>query len=226
MDNLNYWRMCDDLSVIQCILLILDTDPKTIEDVVESDPKKRPEGYEAVSAAVKNAIRRGRLPANVVREAWECGYGEELSDGAEFGRDGIKTLIYKTEPDWHRTTVALEDLRVWLEKRSVTVGFFFTSASDAPAYLDPGHLHYSPKLAAALEAWEAVTGQKTLTKNCSVKSALTVWLNKNAARFDLIKENGTPNKQAIEEAAKVANWDQKGGAPKTPSEPIHPPKAR
>jgi hypothetical protein len=44
MDNLNYWRMCDDLSVIQCILLILDTDPKTIEDVVESDPKKDPKG--------------------------------------------------------------------------------------------------------------------------------------------------------------------------------------
>ena len=39
---------------------------------------------------------------------------------------------------------------------------------------------------------------------------------KNADQFGLIKEDGTSNKQGIEEIAKIANWNIKGGAPKTP----------
>jgi hypothetical protein len=38
----------------------------------------------------------------------------------------------------------------------------------------------------------------------------------HANEFGLTKEDGNPNEQGIEEVAKIANWDTKGGAPKTP----------
>jgi len=43
-----------------------------------------------------------------------------------------------------------------------------------------------------------------------------VWLRQHANEFGLTKEDGNPNEQGIEEVAKIANWDTKGGAPKTP----------
>jgi hypothetical protein len=34
--------------------------------------------------------------------------------------------------------------------------------------------------------------------------------------FGLTKEDGSPNEQGIDDVAKIANWDTRGGAPKTP----------
>ena len=45
---------------------------------------------------------------------------------------------------------------------------------------------------------------------------MTKWLNLHAAENGLTNEDGELNRLAIEEVSKVANWDQKGGAPKTP----------
>src|SRR5262249_8679108 len=45
------------------------------------------------------------------------------------------------------------------------------------------------------------------------------WLRQHANEFGLTKEDGNPNEQGIEDAAKIANWDTKGGAPKTPGQP-------
>jgi hypothetical protein len=82
-------------------------------------------------------------------------------------------------------------------------------------YLDPKHPRYAPKLAAAVLAWQT-TGNKALTGK-SPKQALLKWLREHAAEFDLTDEDGKPNETGIEEAAKVANWQPAGGAPKTPS---------
>ena len=81
-----------------------------------------------------------------------------------------------------------------------------------PGYLDPSHSRYSPKLAAAVRAWLAVEDEK----GKHPRQALEAWLTKNAAELRLTKD-GKRNKQGIEECAKVANWKQTGGAPKTPS---------
>lgn len=225
MDSLDYWRMCDDLSVIQCILLILGADPRGLEVYVETYPAKRPEGYEAVSTAVKNAVLRGKLRAHVVKGEWDS-WTVEVPPDAQIAtkRDGTVAVL-QNEPDWLRTTVAVDDLKVWLSGRNVTQGFFFTQKDSRAPYLDSSQKTYAPKLAAAIAAWEAVTSDPALTRKGTVKNALTVWLNKNAARFGLVKKDGTPNNLAIEEAAKVANWNSKGGAPKTPSQPTHPRKA-
>jgi len=52
-----------------------------------------------------------------------------------------------------------------------------------------------------------------------VKQNLESWLTAHAAEFDLVKDDGEINADAIKnQIAKVANWKDKGGAPKTPGE--------
>ena len=55
-----------------------------------------------------------------------------------------------------------------------------------------------------------------LLKGKTAKQALERWLRENAAGYGLSDEDGNPNAKGIEECAKVANWQHKGGAPKTP----------
>lgn len=64
----------------------------------------------------------------------------------------------------------------------------------------------------------AVSKDPELRKGKSVKQALDIWLRLHANEFvGLTKEDGNPNEQGIQEVAKIANWDTKGGAPKTPA---------
>jgi hypothetical protein len=114
------------------------------------------------------------------------------------------------------TRVKVEDLKEWLASRGFKSGFFFPEAVDLPDFLDRKHACYSPKLAAAVEAWRDVGANPELIKGKTVKQALLTWLRKNAGRFGLTKDDGNPNEQGIEEIAKISNWDTRGGAPKTP----------
>jgi hypothetical protein len=120
------------------------------------------------------------------------------------------------EPDWNATTIHIDDLRDWLRSRGYNSGFFFSHSEQKPDFLNNQHANYSSKLAAAIEVWNAVTENPSLAKGKSVKQAMMIWLRSHAGRFDLIKEDGNPNESGIEEVAKVANWNTKGGAPETP----------
>ena len=194
MDALDYWRLCDALSVVQAALLIVGADPSETQDYIDQQPaQNRPEGYTAAKAAIVNAIRGKRLRANIVEY-------EDVS-----------------EPSWQLTTISVEDLRTWLRSRGITTGFFFPESQAAPDYLSNSHPNYSAKLAAAVEAWKAISADETLRRGKSVKQALDVWLRQHANEFGLTKEDGNPNEQGLEEVAKIANWDTRGGAPKTPN---------
>src|SRR5262249_14982996 len=128
-------------------------------------------------------------------------------------------------PDWHQTTIMVEDLRVWLRARGIKTGFFFPAPEVSPDYLSEFHPSYSAKLAAAIEAWKAVSGDTELRRGKSVKQALIVGLRQHANEFGLTKEDGNANEQGIEDVAKIANWDTKGGAPKTPGSERLPSRA-
>jgi hypothetical protein len=197
MDALDYWRLCDDLSVVQIALLIVGEDPSQVQDDIDRQiPRNRPAGYDAAKAALVNAIKGNRLPAKVIHIEDEHG-----------GYCG---------PDWHETTIAIEDLRPWLKSRGIKTGFFFPASDADPDYLSEFHPNYSAKLAAAIEAWKSVSMDAELKRGKSVKQALVVWLRQHANEFGLTKEDGNPNEQGIEDVAKIANWDTRGGAPKTP----------
>jgi hypothetical protein len=195
MDAFDYWRLCDELSVIQAALLIVGEDPSQFEDIDNQQLSNRPLGYDAAKAALINAINGKRLSATVI----------DAEDG--FGN---------SRTDWHSTTVRVEDLRMWLKLRGFHSGFFFPAPKTGPDYLSNDDANYSAKLAAAIRAWEAISAEPELRRGKSVKQALTIWLRQHANEFGLTKDDGSPNEQGIEEVAKIANWDTKGGAPKTP----------
>lgn len=206
MEKMDFWRLCDELSVTQAALLIVDVDPAEFCYVMAWKEHERPDNFSAVLAALSHAILGGRLPAtirNLVKEQWDTIAETQVEYDSG-------------EPDWEKTTILVEDLKVWLRGRGLRTGFFFPLSEDAPDFLNSSHKNYAPKLAAAIGAWEAVTADPKLIKGKTVKQALLKWLRKNADQFGLTKDDGNPNEQGIEEIAKISNWDAKGGAPKTP----------
>jgi hypothetical protein len=189
LTSLDYWRICDELTVAQAILLILGEDPTGRGE--ESDGGRA--GFQPLKLALVNAIRKKRLPAEIP--------------------DSTVDVAFQLD----QATVAVDDLRRWLTSRGLKPQFFFPEAKSGPDYLSKDHFNYSPKLAAAICAWMAVSGDPELRRGKSVKQALDVWLRQHANEFGLTKEDGNPNEQGIQEIAKIANWDPKGGAPKTPA---------
>jgi len=214
MDGMDYWKLCDDFTVIQAALLIVGEDPALFQDyLIQWTPENRPTGFDATFSALKNAINGGRLKAKILRDA-------NTYDGVMVGKDDLTgDVYYELEPDWGNTTILRDDLIDWLKSRNFKPGFFFEQKTDAPDYLDTNHQNYSSKLAAAIRAWEAVTADPKYTNNGKTpKRNIEVWLTAHAAEFKLVKEDGEINADAIKnQIAKVANWQTDGGAPKTPS---------
>lgn len=228
------WRLSDPLTVQQAAALIAGFDPNAVRfrfnDAAwfESETGLTDSGgirwVQTALLSLVNAINAGKLPATIRYNARMQGWDEwpkvgevvrALQDDDGSIKEGYEpAVIYCEAPDWEKTTVAVSDLVAWLEANNIRTGFFFPTATDAPDYLDPKNPRYAPKLAAAVRAWQSVTdaGGK------HPKQALAKWLREHAAEFGMTDDEGKPNETGIEEAAKVANWQPGGGAPKTPGE--------
>ena len=206
MEGLDYWRLCDELSVIQAALLVIGGDPSGEEGYAENwQTHQRPTGYEAAKSAITNALRNGGIKGKLVSLA-----DYDMNGNFEEWIDGTV--------DINESRIEVDSLRVWLADRGFRTGFFFPTSTDAPDYLDANNLSYAPKLAATVRAWQAVTSDPKYRNNGKhVKQNLESWLTAHAAEFDLVKPDGEINADAIKnQIAKVANWKEKGGAPKTP----------
>lgn len=202
MENLDFWRLCDELNVIQAALLIAGEDPSSKQSYIENwGPDKRPEGYEAAKTAIKSALLREAVVGKLI----------PLHHSDINGNEGS---AIEDSVDLKLSRVDVTSLRTWLGTRGLQSGFFFPTATNAANYLDSSHPRYAPKLAAAVNAWLS-TDDKSMLKGKSPKQALVKWLREHAAEYRLSDEDGTPNETGIEECAKVANWQEKGGAPKT-----------
>ena len=115
--------------------------------------------------------------------------------------------------DIEKSEVNVKALQTWIAKHGGAPNYFTPGAFDGPEFLNPNHERYSPKLAAAVLAWQAV--EKTEGK--SPKQAILKWLRENAARFGFTDNDGNPQNSTLEDLAQVANWQTNGGAPKTPN---------
>lgn len=200
LDSFDYWRLCDELSVLQASLLTVGINPESREGVYCEDwkPEERPKGYEAAKTAITNALKKQLIEGNVV----------PLRD---YDNDGRSWGTIDGSVDIKESTVIVESLRQWLVTRGLKKGFFASVTSEIPDYLNPSNTRYAPKLAAAICAWQSVTnpGKK------SPKQALEKWLREHAAEYGLVDEDGNPVNQAVEDCSKVANWSQTGGAPRS-----------
>jgi hypothetical protein len=203
MESLDYWRICDELSVHQAAVLLAGGDPSSDTQAYGyRDAGKKPIGYEAAKTAISNALKRGAIKGSFV----------PVSD---FDQNGKFFGFALNSFDFEKSTVEVESLREWLSRRGLRTGFFFPEPMLAQDYLDTRHPRYAPKLAAAVYAWLATDGESVISAK-SPKQALLKWLREHASEFGLTDEDGKPNETGIEEAAKVANWQPTGGAPKTP----------
>lgn len=236
MDEFALWRLCEELSAIQATLLIVDFDPSYKSYEIESmQSSKKPKGYDAVKTALLYAITSGTLKANIIRKSISSDENyiylenQRLTKLVETFKIELflsnsdveeieQNLQLNTEIDLDATTIKVDDLRKWLAGRGYKIGFFFPDQTNSPNYLNPTHTNYAPKMAAAIGAWKAVNEEPGLISGKTPKQAMLVWLRKHADKFGLTKDDGSPNEQGIEEIAKIANWDLKGGAPKTPGQ--------
>lgn len=197
-DDLDYWRLCDELSVYEAALLIAGRSPGKLFNAEKLPSDKQPKGYKAATTAIRNALRSGKIEGTIKPE-----YDDHVQGDPVPIIDSVNLYSSRVE---------VESLKTWLIGRGFRSGFFFPNPVEAPGYLDPANPRYAPKLAAAVSAWQAVTDPV----GRHPKQALAKWLREHAAEFDLSDDEGKPNETGIEEAAKVANWQPGGGAPKTP----------
>jgi len=240
MEGLDYWRLCEELTIVQAALLVVGEDPGTAEYAEDQDIPNRPKGYEAVKTAIcaglKNFVSYAKeydefqtemdnLPSNIPEGVEIDGNPEYLSallsrsiEGVlvpqvDFDINGNNMGAIEGTVDVCKSTLKVDSLKQWLRIRGLSKGFFFPDLVETMDYLDPSNPRYAPKLAASVRAWQAVTN----VGKGSPKQALNKWLRENAAEFNLTNEEGKPVEQAITECSKVANWKLKGGAPSTPS---------
>ncbi len=205
MEDVDYWRLADELTIVQAGLLVAGEDPAALANEVERlDPESRPRKYEAAKYAIKQALLKGRIAGEMFPEL-------------DYDQNGNPEGPIPGTVDVHRSVVEVESLRHWLEGRGFRSGFFFPATAGQPDYLDTNHPHYAPKLAAAVKAWLANQRDEDL-RGKHPKQALLKSLRETATEFGLTDDEGKPMETTIGEIAKIANWQQKGGAPKTPGQ--------
>jgi hypothetical protein len=196
-----FWRLAEQVSVVQAALLIIGVEPQGIADYVENwDDDKRPANYRAARDAIRSAIEKEVLEGKI-------GYFEV--DPNAFNTPEVAHSII----DYRASTVSVPSLIRWLEERGFESTAFGTQKDELAGFRDPTHLRYSHKLAAVVEAWEQYDSESK--EPGTPKQRLMKWLRLNAAKFELTDDDGKPSENVIEELAKVANWATAGGAPKS-----------
>ena len=159
MEGLDYWRLCEQLDIVQAALLVCGHDPSADQSYVEEwTPDNRPPGYEAAKTAISNALRKELIEG-------------QLIPLFEYDINGNQCGALENTIDPTSSRVEVESLRSWLVGRGFHTGFFFPTATGAPDYLDLDHPRYAPKLAVAVKAWLA-SGDESATRGKSVNQAL------------------------------------------------------
>lgn len=195
----SWWRLSDEVTVIQAILLVLGREPQDLAAYVDSyDPGSQPNGYEAVKSGILGGLRNNALIGTLYCVEYEDDRGNPREDTSRW--------------DLSRSKVNVASLINWLSSRGVSKGYFFSGESARRGVNDRKHPRYAPKLAAALEAWEAF--DDTVPGPGTAKQKIMKWLRLHAAEYGLVDEDGKPREGVIEELAGIANWAPKGGAPK------------
>ncbi|TCK30767.1 hypothetical protein EV667_0867 [Ancylobacter aquaticus] len=199
MATLDHWIKAEALNVFQIALLLEGIDPAPLERLgYQGLPQELQDRTTVHVVGIKNAVRTEDLWPRIAAF-------DELGD-----RDWVLTLFDITSiKSWF-----------WIRGMKQTVFGPYSPTKKSPS--QQFSKFYAPKLAAGNAAWEAVVSDSALRRGKSPKQALETWLTEHAAEYGLVNKDGSPNKTGIEEIAKVANWNQKGGAPATPTVSAQP----
>lgn len=196
MDSIDFWKLCDDYSIVQAAILACGGDPEDLQWEVERNSSHRPHGYVPVRTALMSAVQAGTLNARIV------------TFDSDFDNQG-------REP--HNAYVTAADLNAFFRAKRMVAPFFDRSDLPPEASFRPDSPQFPRKLDAAIKAWTAVTSDPASLRGRSPKQALEKWLIEHASELGLLNKDGQPNRNGIEEICKVANWKPEGGATPTPS---------
>ncbi|TCP16196.1 hypothetical protein EV674_12066 [Simplicispira metamorpha] len=239
MSEWDAMRIADVLTIAEaacCIVGIPTTrlgHNTTIGPYLSQEPWERDNGqdechgvFHRVVEALRNSVKAGKLPAMKIYQG-EYHHIRMVGDASEGCWEPVGDI------DAWATLIDVDVLKSWLESRNLRPAFFFppdASASGEPDYLNPNHPRYSPKLAAAVRAWQA-TEDENLLRGKNPATAMIEWLETRYKEFGLVHrqdnsksgyKTGDRNGGAIKQAAQVANWMPDGGAPKSVAN-VNPP---
>jgi hypothetical protein len=193
-DYWQLWKIVDPLSIREAARLLAGLDPKPRTNRMDSD-KVRAAMAEACNVALIRAVQTGR-----VRSA---------SSLAWYGMNGeTASCDHTSEELCDATTIYVADLVRWATDCGVP--HRWPVRADEHRQSAPDISRYPPELRAAIEVFAAVRDDMKALAGRHPKQALRAWLDANKAAE--LSEN------ARDRIATVANWQQVGGAPKTPGE--------
>lgn len=195
MHGIDFWRLADELTIIQAALLICGYDPTDLQGDVNCNDKNYPDGYVAIKHALTSAAKSEVLGSRETKV-----YCDRDSD-------------YYIDDDLALLNV--DELKKWLLSKGIRKHFFFFPEEPEGEFLSSAHPRYSPKLAAAVRAWQAMEHDNLPAK--TPKQSVKKWLRLHCTKYSLSDDDGKPMESAIEEIAKIVNWNPKGGAPSTPT---------
>jgi len=196
MQGIDFWRLSDELTIIQAALLICGYNPTNLQVDVRCSNKNYPDGYVAIKHALSSAAKSEVLRSRETKVFYE-------RDGDYYIDDDLALLN-------------VDDLKKWLLSKGIRKHFFFFPEEPEGEFLSRKHPRYSPKLAAAVRAWQAMDDENLHAK--TPKQSVKKWLRLHSTKYGLSDDDGKPLESAIEEIAKIVNWNPKGGAPSTPNE--------
>lgn len=139
-------------------------------------------------------------------KADHIGVADLMERGGLVSATLVSPTVAPRRRDAQRNAELVESIRLLLKH---------AGAIDTTALLsifDRSRERYAYKLAAAVLAWLSVDKPK----GKSERQAIEDWLRARYVELGLVNSSGKPCTAAIEECAKVANWNTKGGAPTTP----------
>lgn len=212
MDSIEYWKLCNRITLFQAIVLIAGEDPGN-HTSGHTQPSHwdgetifpEPSGYGAIKTAILVAAQSGELDVEI----------HELRD---YDRNGNDVGAQPNTIDIDTSYVTTDSIRKFLSERNFHSDFFTAQHNPSlPGYLDSDNPCYAPKLAAAVDAWTVVTTEKKYETESTPKQLMEKWLRINAARYGLNKPDGKLNEDGISQISKIANWRPEGGASRTRS---------
>jgi len=211
MEALDYWKLSERVTIFQAVMLIIGRDPenmksKDVELIYRTNERNPniPDGYGAIKTALLIAVRKGLLDVSIEQER-------------DYDQNGNDCGWIADSIDLNQSFVSVAETRKYLKERNFHSDFFSSVQEISSAdYLNSENPFYAPKLAAAVEAWTAVTGEGKFEGESTPKKLMEKWLRENAIRFSLNKADGKLNEDAIAQITKIANWRPEGGASKSP----------
>jgi len=245
LNGLDFWRLADELSVVDAAILISGNNPEeSYFDVYEERTQVtfQHDGFEAIFKALRNAIFSNSLTVTVGTAARHHIPGlAKNSYDRQVETDYDYDVLVKMQNEFGCSFFHSREINLWgadgttfyflkepnwnqTTVKVETLKRWLANRGVFPSFFFPkGPLENisdqdHPRFAPKLAcAMAAWNAIKSPQKNKSVKQSIKDWVFANGVNFGLANADGVVPEQTAEEIAKITNWNTKGGAIATPN---------